>query len=121
MIPTLRLAFLLSLVPALSFAESWSGALVDSNCYTAAVQNSSHGHPGSGDTKRAVRSCSPTDNTTSFSFVQQVGTTFTLDAAGNAKARELFLKAGKNSPFRVHVTGDITADTLRVDKISHTK
>jgi hypothetical protein len=117
----LRLACLLSLTSVLSFAGSWSGALVDAKCYTTAQQNASHGHPASGDTKRAVRSCSPNDKTTSFSVVQQVGMAFNLDADGNEKARELVLKEGKKSPFMVNVTGDVTQDTLKVETISIAK
>jgi hypothetical protein len=115
---TLRLACLLSLLSVLSFAGSWTGALVDAKCYTTAQQNASHGHPASGDTKRAVRSCAPSDKTMSFSVVQQVGMAFSLDPDGNEKARELVLKEGKRSPFMVHVTGDVTENSLKVDTIS---
>jgi hypothetical protein len=115
--PTLRLAFLLSLGSVLSFAAEWSGALVDANCYATMQHNTSHGHPGSTDTKRAIRSCSPNEKTTSFAVVQQVGMTFNLDSGGNDKARELVLKAGKKSPFMVSVTGDVTEDTLKVNTI----
>jgi hypothetical protein len=117
---TSRFAFLLALA-SVSFAASWSGALVDTKCYTSAKQNTSHGHPGSTDTKRAVRSCSPNDTTTSFSVVQQVGMTFNLDSDGNEKARQLVLKEGKKSPFMVNVSGEATQDTLKVDTISITK
>ena len=115
---TLRLAFLLPLASVLTFAASWSGALVDSKCYTSALQNTSHGHPGSTDTKRAVRSCSPNQNTNSFSIVQQIGMTFNLDAGGNEKARALVLKEGKKTHFMVNVTGDLTDETIKVDTSS---
>jgi hypothetical protein len=118
---TLRLACLLCMVSVLSFAGSWTGALVDTNCYTTAQRNSSHGHPASGDTKRAVRSCAPSGKTMSFSVVQQVGMAFNLDSDGNEKARELVLKEGKKSPFMVHVTGDVSEDNLKVDTISIAK
>jgi hypothetical protein len=117
---TSRLALLLTLA-CLSFAASWSGALVDAKCYTSAQQNTSHGHPGSTDTKRAIRSCSPNENTTLFSVVQRVGMTFTLDSDGNEKARQLVLKEGKKSPFMVDVSGEITQDSLKVNTISIAK
>jgi hypothetical protein len=117
----LRLAFLLSLASVLSFAANWSGALVDAKCYATAQRNVSQGHPGSTDTKRTVRSCSPNEKTTEFSVVQQVGTTFNLDPDGNEKAHQLFLKHGRKSPFKVNVTGEATQDTLKVDTISIAK
>ena len=121
MIVTFRLAFLFTLASVLTFAASWSGALVDSKCYTSAEQNVSHGHPGSTDTKRAVRSCPPNKNTNSFSIVRQVGMTFNLDDRGNEKAHELVLKEGKKAHFMVNVTGDLTEETIKVDTISMAK
>jgi hypothetical protein len=118
---TLQVAFFVSLTSVMSLAASWSGALVDARCYTTAQQNVSHGHPGSSDTRRAVRSCSPNEKTTSFSVVQQVGTTFKLDSDGNKKARELVLKEGRKSPFVITVTGDLTQDTLKVETLSIAK
>ena len=118
---TLRLAFLLPIVPALCFAGSWNGALVDARCFASTQQNLSHGHPGSTDTKHAVRSCSPNAKTDSFSIVEQVGMAFNLDSSGNEKAHALVVKQGKKAPFRVHVTGDMDQDTLKVDTISMAK
>ena len=118
---TLRLALLLPIVPALSFAGSWSGALVDARCFSSAQQNVSHGHPGSTDMKRAVRSCSPSKKTESFSMVEQVGMAFSLDSNGNEKAHALVLKEGSKHPFRVHVTGDMDQDILRVETMSMAK
>ena len=118
---TLRLALLLSLVATLSFAASWSGALVDSKCFASAQQNVSHGHPGSTDTKREIRSCSPSKKTDSFSIVEQVGTALSLDSSGNEKAHHLVLKAGKKSPFMVNVTGDMDQEVIKVATISIAK
>ncbi len=118
---TLRLALLLPLAPALSFAATWTGALVDARCFASAQQNISHGHPGSTDTKAAVRSCSPNHKTDSFSLVERVGMTFNLDSHGNEKAHELVLKGHHKAPFMVHVTGDVDQETLKVGTISMAK
>ncbi len=118
---TVRFAVLLSLTSVLSFAESWYGALVDTECYATAQRNVAHEHPGSTDSMRAIRSCSPNEDTTSFSVVPQVGTALSLDTNGNQKARQLFLKESKKSPFMVSVTGDKTEDTLKVNTISLAK
>ena len=107
----LRFAFLSSLTSVVSFAASWYGALVDASCYASAQNNISHGHPGSTDTKQALRTCSPSKKTTSFSVVPQVGMAIRLDAEGNDKARKLVLKGGNKSPFVVNVTGDATFRT----------
>ena len=118
---TLRFAVLLSLTSVLSFAESWSGALVDTKCYATAQQNVSHEHPGSTDTMRAIRSCLPNEETKSFSIVPQVGTALNLNTNGNQKAHELVLKESRKSTFMVSVTGDKTEDTLKVNTISLVK
>jgi hypothetical protein len=117
----LRFAFLLSLTSGLSFAESWAGALVDARCYATAQNNVSQGHPGSTDSRRAIRSCSPNENTTLFSVVPKIGMAVNLDPDGNEKARKLVLKEGKKSPFIVSVTGDKTEDTVKVSTISIAK
>lgn len=119
---TWRLALLSSLASMLSFAASWSGALVGSECYATSLQNVNHAeHPGSIDTRRPIRVCSPNEKTKSFSIVQASGVMLNLDSDGNEKARELFLKEGKKSPFMVNVTGELTQDTLKVDTISIAK
>ena len=118
---TLRLALLLSLASMLSFAENWSGALVGSECYAASLRNVHAEHPGSTDTKQPIRYCSPNEKTKSFSIVQTSGATLNLDSDGNEKARELFLKEGKKSPFMVNVTGELAQDTLKLDTISIAK
>src|SRR5271165_4748085 len=101
-----RFALLLLLASVPGFGASWSGALVDEDCYASLQGNTKHGtHPGSTDTNRPIRYCSPTEKTKSFSFVQPSGMTFNLDSKGTVKARELILKEGKRSPYRVHITG----------------
>jgi hypothetical protein len=119
---TLRLAFLLSLASVMTFAASWSGALVDAECYATLQRNTKQGsHPGSMDTKRPIRYCSPKEKTKSFSVVQQSGTILNLDADGTVKARELVMKEGKKSPYMVDITGEMTQDTIKVETISIAK
>ena len=117
----LRLAFLVSLAPVASFAGSWSGVLVDSDCYARAQSNTKQGtHPGSmGD--QSVRRCAPTVKSTSFAVVQQDGTSLKLDSNGNQKAQELIHKEGNLSQYKVSVTGDTTRDTVTVATISISK
>ena len=114
---TLRLTSLVFLASALSFAASWFGALVDSECYASVQRNVSPGHPASHNTSRTLRVCSPNEKTKSFSVVPHDGEALRLDSDGNEKARELVLKGGKK-PYMVNVTGEMTQDTLKVDTIS---
>jgi hypothetical protein len=118
---TLQFAVLLSLTSVVSSAASFRGALVDAGCFDSAQNNTSHGHPGSGDIKRALHSCAPNEKTTRFSVVPQVGMAIHLDADGNDKAHNLVLKEGKKSPFMVNVTGDSSEDILKVTAITISK
>jgi len=114
---TSRLTFLFSMVSVLSFAASWSGVLVNSECYASIERNSSPGHPASQNISKTIRTCSPNEKTKSFSLVHH-GEALSLDSDGNEKARELVLKQGKKSPYKVNVTGEMTQDKLKVDTIS---
>jgi hypothetical protein len=115
---TVRLAFFLSLASVPSFAAHWSGALVDSECYATAQKNVSFEHPGSTNTRRPIRSCSPNEKTKSFAIVQVNGMAISLDSDGNEKARAFVLKEGKKSPFMINVVGEMSQDALKVDTIS---
>ena len=119
---SLQVGFLIPLVSALSFAESWSGLLVDSDCYQGALRNTSHGaHPGSIDTRKILDMCAPSAASKSFEVVRTDGMSLKLDSNGSEKARELIMKAGKMSRYRVNVTGAATQDTLNLDSISISK
>jgi hypothetical protein len=118
---TIRLTALFCLSSALSFAEVWSGALVDSKCYAALERNvnptdtlTNVDHDGNLE----IRYCAPRPKTKSFSVVQADGTILSFDSAGNVKATELVRITGKRSRFFVAVTGDRSGDTVRVDSIA---
>jgi hypothetical protein len=118
---TLRLAALLCLPPALSFAGSWSGALVDSKCYDAEERNVNPTDTLTNvdrDGNREIRYCSPSAKTRSFTLVQSDGPSLKLDDAGNARAAELVRKAGKKSLRIVAVTGEMERNTIKVDSIA---
>jgi hypothetical protein len=122
----MKLTWLLTLPVALASqqcsAANWTGALVGSECYAELQRNTKHGsHPGTVDNNRSIRYCAPSEKMKSFSIVQRSGEILTLDSDGNDKARELFLKVGKKSPYMVNVTGEVTQDTLKVGTISIAK
>ena len=115
----LRVTSLLTLSSAICLAETWSGALVDSECFATAKHNVSHdaGHTGT-DQRRMIRHCAPNANTKSFTIVEQDGTAFDLNAGGNDKAAELVQKTSAKRPYLVTITGAKNESTLQVNEIA---
>jgi hypothetical protein len=116
-----KLVALLCLSSAFGFAESWSGALVDSKCYESAERNVNPTDTlihVDRDQNQEIRYCSPGRKTKSFAVVQQDGTSFRLDSTGNAKAAELVRKTGRKAPLAVAITGELSRNTIKVDSIS---
>lgn len=118
------LAALLCFLPARSFAESWSGALLDSRCYESAERNVNPTDTLTSvdrDEYDEVRSCSPGKKTKAFLLLQRDGTTFKLDPDGNAKAAELVRTTGRKPLLLVRVTGEVTGKAIKVASISQTQ
>jgi|HubBroStandDraft_4_1064222.scaffolds.fasta_scaffold496391_2 hypothetical protein len=121
---SVRLGALLCLSSALSFAGTWSGALVDSDCYKSEERNVNPTDTSTNvdrDRNLEIRYCSPGAKTKSFAVVQQDGLSFKLDSVGDARAVELVRKTGKKSPFTVAITGEMIRNTIKVDSISIAK
>jgi hypothetical protein len=101
----LRLACLSCLISTLSVAESVSGWLVNSKCFSSIERN--RGDIPSyvnWDINGAIRYCSPTKKTKSFAVVSKNdGLPYRFDAAGNEKA--IGLNASKKSAYLVKVDG----------------
>ncbi len=119
-----KLAGLICLSSVLSFAGSWSGALVDSKCYDSRERNVGPTDTLTSvdrDTRMEIQYCSPKAKTKSFAVVQREGPSFKLDMGGNAKAIQLVQKTGKKPLFLVAVTGEVTGNTITVDSISLAK
>jgi hypothetical protein len=117
----LRAAALLCFSSGLGLAASWSGFLVDSRCFANRERNVNPTDTLSAvdrDQNSELRYCSPNAKTKSFALVQQDGSSFTFDPAGNAKAIELVRKAAKTSWIAVAVTGEAKKNTITVDSIS---
>ena len=117
----MRLAVLLCFSCALAFAETWSGSLVDFNCY-AALERNRNPHDTliyvDRDTNSEIRYCTPGAKAKVFGMIEPEGATFQFDAGGNAKAAELVRSVGKKSRIRVVVTGEKSGDTIKVDSVS---
>ena len=120
--PVVRLIVLSGLASALSFAESWSGMLVNSTCYQSEENNHNASDTSvNSDKDLAIRICSPTARTKSFAVVEPDGLSFTLDPTGNAKAATLVPKTRKRSLMAVTVTGEMNKETVKVESISRQK
>jgi hypothetical protein len=116
-----RLTALLCLSSALSLAGSWSGVLVDAKCYATEERNvnptDTLTHVDR-DQNSEIRYCSPRPKTKVFGVVQQDGSIYKLDSAGNLKAVDLVRKTGKQSRFPVAITGEMNGNTIQVNSIS---
>jgi hypothetical protein len=118
---TIRIIALLCLASALGFANTWSGVLVDSKCYTSEERNvnPTDTQPWADrDGNLEIRYCHPKARTKSFAIVQTSGESLKLDSSGAAKAAELVRSASKKSNLLVVVTGERNQDTITVDSIS---
>ncbi|MBV8729081.1 MAG: hypothetical protein JO336_04660 [Acidobacteriia bacterium] len=117
----LRLAPILVLFCSAGFADSWSGALVNSHCYNSLERNHNpHDTLGYVDRDRysEIQYCSPNTKTKSFELVTDDGQALKFDAAGNAQAAALVQKTGKQALWKVNVTGEPAKNVLKVDSIS---
>lgn len=120
MLLTARLVALVCLFSAFGFGESWSGVLVDSNCWISEEHNinpRNTTHYVDRDRNLEIRFCAPKAKTKTFVIVPLDGVGFLLDSAGNAKAADLVRVTGKQIIYRVAVTGSVRKDTINVDSI----
>jgi len=118
----LRVLILLFAASALSFAQSWSGYLVDAGCYRN--DQSNHNENSSTverDMNLELRQCSPTAKTRDFALVLRDWSSLKLDSSGNAKAAQVIRNSAKKTPVAVTVSGEQTVHTLKVSSISRTQ
>jgi hypothetical protein len=121
MIRTIRIVGLFCIVSAATFADTWTGFLVDSPCYQAEERNVNPTDTLTSvdrDRNSEMRRCAPARKTKAFAVVQSNGPSLQLDSAGNRKADELVRQAGKQERIYVTVTGEMTKNTVRVDSIT---
>lgn len=118
-------AVILSMAAAAAFAaKSWSGFLVNSDCYAAEERNVNPMDTNTyvdRDRDFEVRYCSPNAKTKSFTLVDHDGLSYTLDPAGNAKAADIVRQAGKKRVIEVTVTGEKSKNVIQVISISPAK
>jgi hypothetical protein len=123
MAPFSRILFIGSLGAMLSLAGSWSGFLVDSDCYVDTHKDTKAGTaPATIDNNKIVRMCLPKADAKKIAIVTtRDSLRHDLDPEGEQKARELIAKHPGMSHYRVNVSGDIDQNTIKVATISLTK
>jgi hypothetical protein len=102
-----------------SYAETWTGKLVDAACYDSKATPSSAGDKTS-KLGNVDKECAPTASTTAYA-VHANGKFYKLDSSGNAKiAADLksgAIKADKDGDVHASVTGSLDGDTVKVDTV----
>ena len=117
----LQLAFACFVASVAATAGTWSGGLVDSECYGSMMRNVSQsaGHVGV-DPDRALRDCAPTPETKSFAVVQH-GTAVNLDPATNDKVIDFLKRTHVKAPYMIKIGGEMQGDALKVSSIKSTR
>ncbi len=119
----IKLTTLFGLAASLSFADNWTGKLIDSACHDR--QAAPGGQPGGapaqpGQAKGGSEACAPTATTTSFAIQTADGKVYKLDAPGNSKAMAAFKSDGaKSKDGNVSVSGDLEGTTIKVDSVDY--
>ena len=104
-----KLGVVLCIAAALSYAESWTGKLVDAPCHDRSLQP--------GQAKSPAESCTATQTTTSFAIETADGKVYKLDAAGNAKAATMMKGNPDSKDASVTISGSMDGQTVKVDSI----
>jgi 3-deoxy-D-arabino-heptulosonate 7-phosphate (DAHP) synthase len=109
---TAKLALALGAFAMMSYAESWTGKLIDSSCHDRSQQNPAEAKKG------ADASCDASASTTSFAIQTSDGKVYKLDASGNAKASTALRGNADNKNPTATVSGTMEGQTVKVDSIS---
>ncbi|SRR5579883_2453510 len=114
MTKVLMLAAMMALFVSLAAAETWTGRLIDSNCYEQQTE------------QKNIGACVPTSATSSFALYTE-GKMYKFDEQGNSKAaaaikdradRSADPEKPLNGQIAVKVTGSMDSDSkLKVETI----
>jgi hypothetical protein len=121
----MRFVILLMLSAGMSFAGTWSGALVDAKCWGFRERNVNPQDTLTfvdRDRNLEIGLCTPNAKTSLFAIVPQDGVSLDLDAVGNAQAAQLVRTTARKKPLiEVNVTGEVDKHTIAVAMISAAK
>jgi hypothetical protein len=103
----MRLVSLLFCLSTLGFAETWSGFLVDSHCYSRTQFNVSQdaNYTAGRDMRSTLQQCAATPETKKFAIVRNDWSHLKLDAAGNERAASIVRRGNKSELYCVTVAG----------------
>jgi hypothetical protein len=115
------------LAASLSFADNWTGKLIDSACHDRqsapggqAQPGGAPAQPGQAKAGSGSESCAPSATTTSFAIQTADGKVYKLDASGNSKAMAAFKTDGaKSKDGNVSVSGDLQGTTIKADSVDY--
>ena len=113
-----KAATILCFAGVCSYAETWTGKLVDATCYDSKAT------PSSATEKTKLgnvdKDCAPTASTTTYA-IHVNGKFYKLDSSGNAKIgadlKSGAIKADKDGDVHASVTGSLSGDTVTVDTV----
>ena len=108
-----KLGIALGVFAVVSYAETWTGKLIDAGCHDRSQQN-----PAEKQQKSELASCDVTASTTSFAIQTSDGKVYKLDASGNAKAATAMKGNPDNKNATATVSGTMEGQTVKVDSIS---
>jgi hypothetical protein len=109
-----KLGLALGVFAVVSYAENWSGKLVDATCADKGQQAPA----ADAKQKSDVASCEASASTTSFAIQTSDGKVYKLDASGNAKASTALKGNPANKSPMATVSGSMDGQTVKVDSIS---
>ena len=116
---TTKLGIVLCMAGVVSYAESWSGKLIDTSCLDRFSTAASSGKKAL-DLDKLDKQCAPTAATTSFAVLDG-DKIYKLDATGNSKVMANIyggaVKADHDKDVHVTVTGKKNGDTIMVDSV----
>ncbi len=104
----LRLVSLLICLSPLGSAGTWSGFLVDSNCFASEQTNVSQDATTVGrDMRMSLHKCIATSETKEFAIVLYDWTSLDLDATGNARAAAIVRDVRRRSTLYCVTVGGV--------------
>ena len=109
-----KLSLALAVFATFSYAESWTGKLIDAACHDRSQQKPD----ADSKEKSDLASCEASASTTSFAIQTADGKVYRLDAAGYAKASTALKGNPANKAPSAEVSGSMEGQTVKVDSIS---
>jgi hypothetical protein len=109
-----KLGLALGAFAAMSYAETWSGKLLDAACHDRSQQDPERNSKKTGNPP----TCEASTSTASFALEASDGKVYKLDPSGNSRAATALRGNPDNKSPSAEVSGSMQGQTLIVDSIS---